>query len=89
VLVIAELANPDWVSVPLAGWSHWRALSKRVDGHLVTHARNRENILKAGEPADRFTTMDTAAIERSVQTITDALRGRRGGGLTTVTAFSA
>ena len=64
VLVIAELANPDWVSVPLVGWCHWDALSKVIDGHLVTHVRNRENIVKTGLPLDRLTTIDTTPIER-------------------------
>jgi glycosyltransferase involved in cell wall biosynthesis len=89
VLVIAELANPDWESVPLVGWSHWKALSKHVDGHLVTHVRNRDNILKAGESPNRFTAFDTAAVQRPVDQVASVLRGRRGGGLTTLTALSA
>jgi glycosyltransferase involved in cell wall biosynthesis len=89
VLVIAELANPDWESVPLVGWSHWRALSKHVDGHLVTHVRNRDNILKAGESPARFTALDTAAVQRPVDRVGNILRGGKGGGLTTLTALSA
>jgi alpha-maltose-1-phosphate synthase len=89
VLVIAELANPDWESVPLVGWSHWRALSRVVDGHLVTHIRNRENILKSGEPPERFTALDSTPVERHVQRLGQVLRGRSGGGLTTLMALSA
>jgi glycosyltransferase involved in cell wall biosynthesis len=89
VLVIAELANPDWESVPLVGWSHWRALSKIVDGHLVTQVRNRENILKAGEAPERFTAIDSTPIERQVHRLARVLRGGSGGGLTTLTALSA
>src|SRR5579863_3015763 len=85
VLVIAELANPDWESVPLVGWSHWRALSRVVDGHLVTQVRNRENILKAGEPEDRFTSLDTTPVESQVHRVGRLLRGQGGGGLTTLT----
>jgi alpha-maltose-1-phosphate synthase len=88
VLVIAELANPDWVSIPLVGWSHWHALSKLVDGHLVTHVRNQENILKAGLDPQRLTTLDDAVIERPVHRITKFLRGGHGG-LTTATALGA
>jgi len=88
VLVIAEMANPDWVSVPLEGWAHWHALSKIVDGHLVTHVRNEENILKAGESPDRLTILDTRRVEKPVYGVGDFLRGRAGGGLTTATAFS-
>jgi glycosyltransferase involved in cell wall biosynthesis len=86
--VIAELANPDWESVPLVGWSHWRALSKLVDGHLVTQIRNRENILKAGEPPERFTAFDTTPIERQVDKVGSLLHPA-GGGLTMRTALSA
>lgn len=91
VLVIAELANPFWESVPLVGWSHWRAISKLVDGHLVTHARNRENILAAGESPERFTAIDTDAIQKHVMRVERILRGgdHRAGGLTTATALNA
>src|SRR5215472_15842929 len=81
VLVIAELANPDWESVPLVGWSHWKALSRVVDGHLVTHVRNRENILKAGESTDRFTALDTTHVERHMERLHHLVRPS-GGGLT-------
>ena len=89
VLVIAEMANPDWVSVPLVGWSHWHALSKRVDGHLVTHIRNREDILKRGEDPARLTTLDPALVEEPVRVLADALRGKGGGGWTTLTALNS
>jgi starch synthase len=88
VLVIAELANPDWVSVPLVGWSHWQAIAKLVDGHLVTHVRNRENILKTGIDPARLTAIDTGPVERPVYRVARVLRGGGGGGLTTVTAMS-
>jgi glycosyltransferase involved in cell wall biosynthesis len=87
VLVIAELANPGWVSVPLVGWSHWDALSKLVDGHLVTHERNRENILKTGLGEDCLTIIDTGVVERPVYKIADVLSGGDGGGRTTFTAL--
>ncbi len=88
VLIIAELANPDWVSVPLEGWSNWHALSKIVDGHLVTHVRNKENILNAGESPERVTIIDSSPVERPMARVANVLRGRSEGGLTTLTAVS-
>ncbi len=89
VLIIAELANPEWVSVPLVGWSHFRALSKVVDAHLVTHVMNGENILKAGQPSNRLTLIDPALVERPFMRLAEVLRGRSGGGLSTMTALKA
>jgi alpha-maltose-1-phosphate synthase len=89
VLLVAELANPDWASVPLEGWSHSSALARLVDAHLVTHVRNRENILKAGLPPSRFTALDTRPVERRIEAFVRLLRPGGDGGLTTVTAFSA
>jgi glycosyltransferase involved in cell wall biosynthesis len=89
VLIIAELANPDWVSVPLVGWSHFHALSKVVDGHLVTHVINGDNIRKAGLPPGRLTLIDPTTLERPLMRIAQALRGKSGGGLSTMTALKA
>jgi glycosyltransferase involved in cell wall biosynthesis len=88
VLVIAELANPDWASVPLEGWSHWHALSQVTDAHLVTQVRNRENILKTGLAEDRCTTLDTRGVERVTDAVMRLVRRGTDGGQTTITAFS-
>ena len=48
ILIVAEAANPDWISVPLVGWSYARALREKFDVHVVTHVRNRDAILAAG-----------------------------------------
>ena len=92
VLLIAELANPDWVSVPLEGWSLFTALSRVADVHLVTHVRNEENIAKRGLARERYTIIDNTGVERPLRWLADTLRGTRepgGVGQTIITAFAA
>ena len=81
MLLLAEAANPDWVSVPLVGWSHARALCELVEGHLVTQVRNREAILRAGlEEGREFTAIDSERVAAPVHRLANALRGGAGRG---------
>jgi len=89
VLLIADLCNPDWASVPLEGWSHSQALAALADTHLVTQIRNEENIRKAGLPADRFTALDTRRVEKPLEKVGRLLRGEGGMGQTTATALNS
>ncbi|MEM6890614.1 MAG: glycosyltransferase family 4 protein [Pseudomonadota bacterium] len=90
VLAIAEAANPDWVSVPLVGWSLAQALKDVGDVHLVTQVRNRSAILGAGfEEGRDFTVIDSEALARPMHRISDALRMGKGKGWTTATAIAA
>lgn len=88
VLLLAEVANPKWVSVPMVGWRHVEAVAQFADAHLVTHVRNRDDILGHGWPAERATFVGPTSLERYVDKVADALSGTgvvNGG---TQTAFS-
>ena len=91
VLLLAEACNPDWVSVPLEGWFHSRAIAGLAAAHLVTHRRNRENLLRAGLHESRdFTIIGPTALEAPLGVVGRLLgasvRGNRGW--TALTALS-
>jgi glycosyltransferase involved in cell wall biosynthesis len=89
-LLIAEACNPEFVSVPLEGWSHARAIASMSDAHLVTQIRNRDAILRTGLAEGRDVTfINSEAAARPAYQLANLLRGGKGKGWTAVTALSA
>src|SRR5439155_24810280 len=86
VLILAEAASPDWVSVSLVGWSHARALMEVCAGHLVTQVRNREAVLRAGlVEGEDFTAIDTEVVAKKTIRISNFLRGSKRNSWTIAT----
>jgi glycosyltransferase involved in cell wall biosynthesis len=90
VLLIAEACNPRLVSVPLEGWSHYRAIASLTRAHLVTQVRNRDALLDAGLQEGRdFTAINSEAVARPIHRLATFLRGGAGAGWTTGMALAA
>jgi starch synthase len=89
VLVVAEAANPEWVSVPLEGWSHSHAITKLCDAHIVTQIRNSDAIERTGWKNGReFTALDTESTAAPLHRGMEWVRRTTGLGWTMTTAFS-
>ena len=88
-LIIAEAANPEWTSVPLVGWSMADAILKETGGHVVTHVRNRDALLRNGwQEGKDFTALDNEKVAEPAWKATSWIRERFGLGYTFAQATS-
>ena len=90
VLILAEAANPEWVSVPLIGWSMSRAIASECEIVMVTQVRNRDAFLRAGlaEGTDFFS-IDTEGLVRPLRAMSAPFRTRSGTGWTMLALASS
>lgn len=87
VLLIAAQCNPEWVSVPLVGWSHSQALRRVADVTLVTQWFNRPGLSGAGlREGEDFVAMEPSRSEALIDRLSTLLRGGRSVGWTIATA---
>jgi glycosyltransferase involved in cell wall biosynthesis len=89
VLVVAESANPEFVSVPLEGWSHSVAISRLCNAIVVTQIRNRKAFLDAGmQEGSDFEAIDSEWLAKPLYRVSQLLR-KAGLGWTATTAMAS
>jgi glycosyltransferase involved in cell wall biosynthesis len=88
VLLLAEMCNPEWASVPYFGYRLARAIVDRVDeATVVSVSRNRAGLEKHGFGRARVDFVDTSAIDSPFRELGRLLRGGSTLGWSTATAF--
>lgn len=89
VLLVAESANPEFVSVPLVGWSLSSALAQRCHAIIATQVRNREAFLRSGMQEHRdFVCINSEWLAKPLYKVNRVLR-RAGLGWTATTAMAS
>lgn len=88
-LLLAEMCNPDWASVPRFGHALAKAIVERIeDATVVTSAHNRAALEASGVGDARLEFVDASPLARPLEKVSLVLRGGRTLGWTTRTAFS-
>lgn len=75
VLVLAEVCNPEWPSLPIVGYKYAKALTRYADVTLVTHVRNRPAMEAAGDMPASVHYIDTEWLAAPVHRLAHLLRG--------------
>ncbi|QRI61835.1 glycosyltransferase family 4 protein [Shinella sp. PSBB067] len=75
VLLLAEICNPEWPSLPVVGYKYARALASVADVKVATHVRNRPAIEAAGEFGDKVIYIDNEWIAGRMHKLSEILRG--------------
>jgi glycosyltransferase involved in cell wall biosynthesis len=88
VLVLADDCNPRWPSLPVVGYQTVRALADHADVTLVTHVRNRADLVTAGVGKARVEYVDNEYVAAPLFKLSQLLRGGQSVGWTTNVALS-
>ena len=75
VLILADVCNPEWPSLPVVGYKFARAISNYVNATVVTQIRNKPNIDRAGMGNAKVVYIDTENIAAPIQKLADLLTG--------------
>jgi glycosyltransferase involved in cell wall biosynthesis len=69
ILLVIEQCNPAWASVPLVGYRFYQEISKLVDATLVTHARNRKELLEIHPSSKIYFIEESSQVRRLHQLV--------------------
>ena len=75
VLILADVCNPEWPSLPVVGYKFARAISHYVDATVVTQIRNKPNIDRVGMGNAKVVYIDTEKVAAPIQKLTTLLSG--------------
>jgi glycosyltransferase involved in cell wall biosynthesis len=82
VLILAEVCNPDWPSLPVVGYKFAREIANYADVVVVTQIRNKPNIDRDGMGKAEVVYLDTENIAAPVYKLADAISGGKSRGET-------
>lgn len=82
VLLLADVCNPDWPSLPIFGYEFACAIANYVDVVVATQIRNKPNIDKKGMGKAEVVYLDTEKIAAPIYKVAEVLRGGANAGWT-------
>ena len=82
VLLLADVCNPDWPSLPIVGYKYAKAISNYADVTVATQIRNRPNIERDGLGKAKVVYLDTERIAKPFYQLAAFLRGGSSKGWT-------
>ncbi|MGG6294366.1 glycosyltransferase family 4 protein [Leptolyngbya sp. AN02str] len=75
VLLLADVCNPDWPSLPIVGYKYAKAIANHADVVVATQIRNQPNITRDGLGSAEVVYLDTEKIAAPISKLAAKLRG--------------